>query len=54
MKFAWRGKITDIASSNCEEVEIVGLEEFRELHEYGVREYELEIAEDQFVIDDCT
>ena len=52
MKFAWRGSITDIASSNTDQVEMVDLDEFRDMLEYDVREYEFEKGEDEFVIDD--
>ena len=52
MKFAWRGKITDIASLNSDEVETVDLDEYREMLEYDVQEYEFEKGEDEFVIDD--
>jgi hypothetical protein len=54
MKFAWRGKITDIASSNSEqveEVEEVDLDKYHEMLEYDVREYEFEKGEDEFVIE---
>ena len=52
MKFAWRGKIMDIASSNSDQVEVVDLDEYCEMLEYDVREYEFEKGEDEFVIDD--
>jgi len=52
MKFAWRSKITDIASSNSDQVEVVDLGEYRDMLEYDVREYEFEKDEDEFVIDD--
>jgi hypothetical protein len=52
MKFAWRGKIMDIASLNSDEVEIVDLDKYREMLEYDVQEYEFEKGEDKFVIDD--
>ena len=52
MKFAWRGNITDIAFSNTDRVEMVDLDEFRDMLEYDVQEYEFEKGEDEFVIDD--
>ncbi len=52
MKFAWRSKITDIASSNSDQVEVVDLGEYRDMLEYDVREYEFEKDEDEFVIND--
>jgi hypothetical protein len=52
MKFAWRGKIVDIASSNADQIEVVDLDEYRELLKYDVREYEFEKGEDEFVLDD--
>ena len=52
MKFAWRGQITDTASSNSDQVEVVELDEYRDMLEFDVREYELERGEDEFVIDD--
>ena len=51
MKFAWRSKITDIASSNSDQVEVVDLDEYREVLEYDVQEYKFEKDEDEFVID---
>jgi hypothetical protein len=52
MKFAWCGKIMDIASSNSDQVEVVNLNEYREMLKHDVREYEFETGEDEFVIDD--
>src|SRR5258708_20834661 len=52
MKFAWHSKITDIASSNSDQVEVVDLGENRDMLEYDVRDYEFEKEEDEFVIDD--
>src|SRR5258707_2980644 len=52
MKFAWRSKITDVASSNSDQVEVVDLGEYRDMLEYDVQEYEFEKDEDEFVIDD--
>jgi hypothetical protein len=52
MKFAWRGKITDIASSNSDQVEMVDIDKYCEMLEHDVREYEFEKGEDEFVIDD--
>jgi len=51
MKFAWCGNITDIASSNSYQVEVVDLDEYCEMLEYDVREYKFEKDEDEFVID---
>jgi hypothetical protein len=50
MKFAWRGGITDIASLNRDQVEMVDLDGYREMLEHDVREYEFEKGEDEFVI----
>src|SRR5258708_26144453 len=52
MKFAWRSKITDIASSKSDQVEVVDLGEYHDMLEYDVREYEFEKDEDEFVIND--
>lgn len=53
MKFAWRDKITDIASWNSDQVEeVVDLDEYRELLANDVRTYEFEKDEDEFVLDD--
>jgi hypothetical protein len=52
MKFAWRSQITDIASSNFHQVEVVDLDEYRAMLEHDVQEYEFEKGEDKFVIDD--
>ncbi len=51
MKFAWRGNITDIAFSNTDQVEMVDLDEFWDMLEYDVQEYEFEKGKDEFVID---
>ena len=51
MKFAWHGQITDTASSNSDQVEVVKLDEYRNMLKFNVREYELERGEDEFVID---
>lgn len=52
MKFAWRGKITDIASSNSDQVETIDseLDEYCDMLEYDVREYEFDKGEDEFII----
>src|SRR5258708_32571051 len=52
MKFAWRSKITDVASSNSDQVEPVDLGEYCDMLEYDVREYEFKRDADKFVIDD--
>jgi hypothetical protein len=52
MKFAWHGKITDIASSNSDQVEVVNLNEYHELLDYDIRECKFEKGEEEFVIDD--
>ncbi|KAI0273021.1 hypothetical protein BGY98DRAFT_936471 [Russula aff. rugulosa BPL654] len=52
MKFAWHGQITDIASSNSHQIEVVDLNEYRAMLEHDVREYEFEKGENEFVIDD--
>jgi len=52
MKFVWRGNIMDITFSNTDQVEMVDLDEFRNMLEYDVREYEFEKGEDEFVIND--
>jgi len=51
MKFAWCSKITDVASSNSDQVEVVDLGEYRDMLEYDVQEYEFKKDEDEFVID---
>src|SRR5260370_3097762 len=51
MKFAWRSKITDIASSNSDQVEVVDLGDYLNMLQYDVHEYELEKDEVEFVID---
>ena len=52
MKFMWHGKITDITSSNSDQVEMVDLDELWDMLKYNVQEYEFEKGEDEFVIDD--
>ena len=51
MKFAWHNKITDIASSNSDQVKEVELDEYCEILEYDIHTYEFEKGEDEFVID---
>lgn len=48
MKFAWRGKIKDVASLNLDQVEVV--EEYCAMLEYDNEAYEFEKGEDEFVI----
>jgi hypothetical protein len=48
MKFAWRGKIKDVASLNSDQVEVV--EEYHAMFEYDNEAYEFEKGEDEFVI----
>jgi len=51
MKFAWHGKIMDIASLNSNKVKMADLDEYCEMLEYDVQEYEFEKGEDKFFID---
>ena len=49
MKFTWCGKIRDTASSNSD-IKMVDLDEYREMFDHNVWEYEFEIDEDKFII----
>lgn len=54
MKFAWWGKIMDIASSNSDQVEVVSINKYCEMLENNVWEYKFKKGKDGFVIDDLS